>query len=568
MRTSRSNLIPEFLCTTGLKGIVTPLTAQGNSAPKLKSKRGSASCFRLHASLGISFLALMLIVISGCGAGSAPAPEAAKEDKPPVAVETAVVERRDTREILSAQGVFEASTGGFVRLAPVSAGRLAEVFVKEGDLVSPGQIVARIDIRSQQAVIQQTAAAVRSAASQADQSRLNYQAAAEAQRTSVKVAKLALESTKRQASTDLRQAEFALRQAEADLTKLKNGARPQELSQSKEAVRQAQTEYDRLNSQATRDQALLDKGFVSAKAAEDSRAAANNALSALKSAKESLSLVQEGARKEEIISAEAKLSAAKELLKSTQELGPMKIDQAAAAYAQAQQDSVSVAAKAMDAQAMQRMVEQRQAEAQVAGVSRDNGEIRATFSGRVMKRLHSPGDQVDNTTPVIEVMTLAGAKQFRSDVAARDALRLVVGQAAMVEIPGNSQPATGHVASLGQADPQTGLLSVRISLDHAPTGVPAGLYAMAKIITNRFPKATVAPQKALVSRDGKNALYTVVDGVAHRVEVEIGPVDQEFVMIRSGVKPGDVVITLGQNELDDGAKVQTAKPDAEAGKTP
>ncbi len=509
--------------------------------------------------VGIACLCAWAFLVTGCGAGS-PA-EVAKEEKPPVAVEIAMAEMRSIRELLKAQGVFEASTGGYVKLAPVTAGRLAAVYVKEGDIVQAGQLVAKIDIRSQEGVVNQTKAALQAAQSQSLQSKLTYQAAEATQRTSVRLATLNLASTKRQFAADLKQTEFFLLQAEADLARLKSGARPQEIAQSKELVRQAQTEYDRLLAQAKRDASLLAKGFVSAKTAEDSQAAANNGVSALKAAQEALSLMKEGARREEIAGAQAKVNGARDLLVSTKELGPMKIAQAAAALDQAQQDSVSVAAKAQDAASAQSMVEQKKAESQVAGVGRDNGEIRATFAGRVLRRLHNPGDQVDSTTTVLEIQSSAGAKEFRCDVAARDALRLKVGQEALIEIPGRPEAVVGQVASLAQVDPQTGLLSVRISLIKAPEGIPAGLYTIVRIVTHRFPSAIVVPKLAVVSHDAKSSVYVAKDGVAHRIDVELGPEDNGFVMIRSGVKLGDQVITLGQNELDDGAKVEPAKPE-------
>lgn len=98
--------------------------------------------------------------------------------------------------------------------------------------------------------------------------------------------------------------------AMAELEKLRRGSRPQEVAQAREAVKQAQALLTEAERQHDRQQKLLEGGAGSERAAESARSLRDQALAGLASARETLSLRQEGARREDIAAAEAKLALA------------------------------------------------------------------------------------------------------------------------------------------------------------------------------------------------------------------------------------------------------------------
>ena len=82
---------------------------------------------------------LALLLLGGCK-------KAEEKDKPePVAVRAAQVDRGDVPRIVEAAGPLEPLPGLDVKLAPLVAGRLAQVLVGEGDRVRAGQTLARLD---------------------------------------------------------------------------------------------------------------------------------------------------------------------------------------------------------------------------------------------------------------------------------------------------------------------------------------------------------------------------------------------------------------------------------------
>src|SRR4051812_46540093 len=93
-----------------------------------------------------------LVFVAGlivCGCGSPPAQDTTAE--PVVTVESVPAVRRDMRKLLEVQGSLVSSQGGSAKLTPQVAGRIAQVYVKEGDNVSQGQLLARVDVQVQSA---------------------------------------------------------------------------------------------------------------------------------------------------------------------------------------------------------------------------------------------------------------------------------------------------------------------------------------------------------------------------------------------------------------------------------
>lgn len=138
--------------------------------------------------------------------------------------------------------------------------RVAEVLVEEGAQVKKGQIVARLDT-----------------------SRLRPQVA---------------------------QAEAQAASQRANLTRLKNGSRPEEIAQSRANVESAKAEAVNARAQFERQNALAPKAAVSQQALDEARSAAAVADAKVIANQKALDLLVAGSRVEDIEEAEAQLHAA------------------------------------------------------------------------------------------------------------------------------------------------------------------------------------------------------------------------------------------------------------------
>lgn len=179
------------------------------------------------------------------------------------------------------------------------------------------------------------------------------------------------------------------------------------------------------------------------------------------------------------------------------------------------------------------------------------------------RRLLNAGDMADPASPVLGISD-AQALTLQANIPATLAAQVLAGQPARVSsesAPGKSFPA--RVQSVGQIDPQSGLLSVRVAVFNAGGSLKIGALASCDIITARRPLAVVVPRQALLSREGKEIVFVMKGGKAQQREVQAGSEAGSAVEIRKGIKAGEKVIQLGQYELEDGAAVKLAGDDEE-----
>jgi len=480
-----------------------------------------------YVSLGIGLVIIASLFYFLHAGKSATDSESDSVKAGPAVVEIVRAAMHSIDTTVTAQGTLTASQGGSARIAPVNPGRLVSVRVREGDTVHAGEVVAVLDSRVPQAQAASAASALKVSQIQAQQASLAAKAAATDHANAVETARLDLET------------------AQTELKKLEAGARPQEIAQSDQSVKQAQATRDRAASEVERVQFLFDKGIDSKRQVEDAKTALLVADSSLATAKAQASLIKEGARPEDLHTAKLRVKAAQ------------------AALRQAQQGSLQVQAKLQDTQAAVESIRQKNADLAVAQMNVAYTELRSPISGKVTHRLLNPGDMADTTNPVVEIAD-THSLNLVANIPAEDGTAICVGMPARVTAANApSRTFTGTVVNVGEVDPQSGMLVVRISVP-SDGALKVGAFASADIITHTDRAAIVVPKSAVLSRDSHDVLFTVSkDNTAHQVNVKIGAQQGDMIEILSGIRPGDQVISLGQYELTDGAKIRPAKHSAD-----
>jgi RND family efflux transporter MFP subunit len=507
-------------------------------------------------------IALLAILIQpGCNRGGSSAGEEGENKPEEVTVQTTVAQVRPMDTTVSAQGTLAAGQGASARVASPVLGRLSAVNVREGDRVVAGQVVAIVDNRPVQAQSRSAQAAVAAADAQAQGADLAARAAATDQENSVRLANLALQSARLDRDNAVKQAQTALQTAQTDLQKIKAGARPQEIAQAEQAVRQAKATRDRAATEVERVQFLFDKGIDSQRQLDDAKTAFAVAESALESATQQASLVKAGARPEDIRAAELRVQQAQEMLTQAKTSGDAKVAQAAATLRQAKENALQVAVKQKDAGVQHQIAQQKRADLAAAQATAGYARIHAPLSGIVVRRAQNPGDMADTTNPIVEIADTRALNLVASLPAGEGSLLRVGMQARITSADLPGRVFTGHVLNVGQVDPQTNLLTVRLSVSNPQGALKAGTFATAEIILRTEPHAVVVPKQAIVTKEGKSILFVVgPDSIAHQKEIVVGPEQEGLVEIDKGVASGERVIRLGQYELSDGAKVKEAEP--------
>jgi HlyD family secretion protein len=184
-----------------------------------------------------------------------------------------------------------------VNIAFKTAGRLIERNVDEGDKVTKGQIIARLDRDQLAAQREREVAGEQSAVSQMAQ------------------AQTSLEWQRNTLAADLEQKRADLASMEARLAELKNGARPQEKLDAKAAVEAAAAEVERAQRDWDRAQILYKNDDISTAQFDQYRTHLDSARAVLNQAKEREALVLAGPRVEQINAQAALVERARGALK-------------------------------------------------------------------------------------------------------------------------------------------------------------------------------------------------------------------------------------------------------------
>jgi HlyD family secretion protein len=186
-------------------------------------------------------------------------------------------------------------------------GRISEIYVKEGDRVKKGQLLARLESKELQDKAAQAQAALSAAEAGVEQAQAAVSAAEAKKAQGQSSVDVTAETVERQVA----QAQAAVKAAQAHVNALKNGARKEEREQAqikvnatKEAYRLAEDNYNRMKT-------LLEQGAVPQAKVDEAELNYQKAKAEYEAAQKQYEMVQNGPRKEEIQAAEAQLEQAK-----------------------------------------------------------------------------------------------------------------------------------------------------------------------------------------------------------------------------------------------------------------
>ena len=118
-------------------------------------------------------------------------------------------------------------------------------------------------------------------------------------------------------------------------------------------------------------------------------------------------------------------------------------------------------------------------------------------------------------------------------------------------------PHVGHMDyAAPQVDASTGTLEVRGLFDNQRRGLLPGLFVRVRTPVEKLDKAILAPDVALgTSQEGRYLLVVGPDNVVQRRNVKTGDREGSYRIIKSGLDPGDWIVTEGVQRAIPGAKV-------------
>lgn len=429
-----------------------------------------------------------------------------------VEVDAVRITRGPLEVTLPVTGIVETRA---VELAFELPGRLAEVRVREGDVVRPGQILAALDRAEAAAAAEQAAAA------------------ADAARSEAVRAGAAVEAARQQAI----QADAAYRVAAANLRQLRAGARTEELRQAQAAVEAADTARQQAQRTLQLNEQLAKQGAVAQTQVDAARAQAEAAEAQYRQALAQYQAVRAGARPEAV------------------EAASQQVRQAEAAAAAARANVRQAEAIAASALANARQAEAASRAAQARG---RRVFITAPFSGSVSRVYLNPGAPVAPSIPVIALVSEGGWITAEVDEADIDAVR--VGQTA--HITADAYPdvtLTGRVTRIGGAvELRGGNRAVRVRIDPVmPTGMRSGTSVDVGIVLSQIPDATLVPLDAVQpGEDGVYDVFVIERGLLRRRSIRLGERNELVAQVAAGLRDGEYVAVGDPAVLREGARIR------------
>jgi membrane fusion protein (multidrug efflux system) len=106
-----------------------------------------------------------------------------------------------------------------------------------------------------------------------------------------------------------------------------------------------------------------------------------------------------------------------------------------------------------------------------------------------------------------------------------------------------------------KADEKEGAFPVIIELENDDDMLRPGMITTVRIPKQKVSGALVVPRDAVVERGNALFVFTVMDGVARQRRVTLGAMQDQEVVILSGLKKGETVVVQGQEVLQDNTRV-------------
>ena len=403
------------------------------------------------------------------------------------------------------------------------------MYVRDGDRVSAGQLIAEIDGANQRIQVQQAQAQVAAANSALSQARAN--ATVGPTRSSAAVA----------------QAQAQLRSARAQLQKALNGARPEEKAQAEAAVAGAKSNLDTAKKELERVRSLFNEQVVSQQRLDQAENAFNGAEAQYRQAQEQLRLVQNAVRAEDITSARETVRQAEEAVRTAE--ANKRLDILLSQQVQSAQANLASA----------------RAQLALAQQSLSDLQVRAPYPGQISGRPLQIGTVIAPGSPIARIVGGDGT-YLEGDLPAAMMTQIRIGSTVQVTVDGlTGRQFTGTITSISPSASSIGrIFKARVALISASPDIKPGMFARGSITLRNIPGAVVVPTESLINR-GDRTLVFIADGTkAKEVTVVPGLKSDGYTQV-NGVQAGQKVVTSGQNDLEEGAELDIQTKKAEGG---
>ena len=184
------------------------------------------------------------------------------------------------------------------------------------------------------------------------------------------------------------------------------------------------------------------------------------------------------------------------------------------------------------------------------------GNVIAPVSGTVVTLNAAAGGFVTASAPVA---VIDGVDRMEVAVSVSEALvpKLARGDEVDVSISSLGVSTVGTIKSIDlAANMQTKLYNVTISIQEDIPGLLSGMFADVSFRTDTSTDTIVIPTEAILTSNDVQYVFVVENDAARYVEISAGLTGNGVTEVTSGLKAGDMLVTVGQAYLSEGDPVR------------
>lgn len=180
--------------------------------------------------------------------------------------------------------------------------------------------------------------------------------------------------------------------------------------------------------------------------------------------------------------------------------------------------------------------------------------VKAPLSGYITNLFANVGDKVN---PGDNLFMVSNTSKYKAVIWVPDSEIQKIKKGQKVEAKWNDEILTGNVSSVAMAmDQSRKAFRAEIVFNTKTKYMASGVTVEISIVTRSIPNAIVLDRSSIIETDKSYYVWTVENNKAVKTEIQIGNNNGIRFEIKSGLNPGDVIITEGLTMVYEGSLVK------------
>jgi len=186
--------------------------------------------------------------------------------------------------------------------------------------------------------------------------------------------------------------------------------------------------------------------------------------------------------------------------------------------------------------------------------------IKAPISGVVRRLDATEGLLLSVSDPVAEILQIDRVKAVvgipESDVSL---VRNIKEVSLTIQALDNREVIGRHHFLASSPESGARLYRLELAIDNQDNLIMPGMFFRAKLVKRVIKDAVAVPLFTVIKRENQQFVFVEEDGVAKKLPVELGIMEDWRVEITRGLPPGSHVVVEGHRDIDNGHKIKTVR---------